>query len=162
DIRELISDVWRRNGGAKSLVKRTFALIKGEGWEGLKRKWISVRLRQIHYTEWIRRYDTLTDEGRTAIKKCFESFPRKPVISVLMPTYNPDPKWLREAIESVRNQLYPYWELCIADDASTDPRTRQIIARYAAEDSRIKVVFRDANGHISAESNSALDLSAGE
>ena len=162
DISGLINDVWRRSGGARSLLKKAFALIKREGWKGLKRKWISLRLRQIHYTEWIRRYDTLTNEGRAAIKKCFESFPRKPVISVLMPTYNPDPKWLMEAIESVRNQLYPYWELCIADDASTDPRTRQIIARYAAEDSRIKVVFRDSNGHISAASNSALDLSAGE
>ena len=67
-----------------------------------------------------------------------------------------------EAIESVQKQLYPNWELCIADDASSDPHVRPILERYAAEDDRIKVVFRKDNGHISAASNSALKLASGE
>jgi glycosyltransferase involved in cell wall biosynthesis len=79
-----------------------------------------------------------------------------------MPTYNAEPQWLIEAIESVREQLYPHWELCIADDASTDPRVRPILERYAAVDTRIKVVFRKSNGHISIASNSALELASGE
>ena len=162
DFSEVINDVLARSGGVGPMLKKALALIKREGWEGLKRKWIALWLRQIHYTEWIRRYDTLTEEGLAVIKRRIESFARKPTISVVMPTYNPDPKWLMKAVESVRNQLYPYWELCIADDASTDPHARQILARYAAEDSRIKVIFRDSNGHISAASNSALDLATGE
>ena len=79
-----------------------------------------------------------------------------------MPTYNPNPEWLIEAIESVRMQLYPFWELCIADDASTNNRIRPILARYAREDSRIKLALREENGHISAASNSALELATGE
>jgi glycosyltransferase involved in cell wall biosynthesis len=79
-----------------------------------------------------------------------------------MPVYNPKPEWLVEAIESVRKQIYQYWELCIADDASTDKRIRPILEHYAVEDPRIKVVFRDKNGHISAASNSALVLTTGE
>ena len=74
------------------------------------------------------------------------------------PTGNSDcePAWLVEAIESVRNQIYPHWELCIADDASTRPEIRPLLQRFATQDDRIRVVFREQNGHISAASNSAL------
>ena len=78
-----------------------------------------------------------------------------------MPTFNPPDCWLRKAIESVRNQLYPDWELCIADDASHQPHVRAILKEYQELDKRIKIVFRDVNGHISAASNSALALASG-
>src|SRR4029079_13505447 len=87
---------------------------------------------------------------------------KKPLISVLMPVYNTNPQWLVEAIESVQRQLYPYWELCIADDASTDPHIRSMLDRYASADSRIKVTLRPTNGHISAASNTALKAATGE
>lgn len=114
------------------------------------------------YAEWVRRYDTLTDTDRANMRAHQTDFSRQPLISVLMPTYNPRPEWLIEAIESVRGQIYPHWELCIADDASSDPAVRPILERYASEDSRIKVIFRPQNGHISAASNSALELVNGE
>ncbi|WP_242020438.1 glycosyltransferase [Microcoleus sp. FACHB-1515] len=91
-----------------------------------------------------------------------EILPAKPTISVLMPVYNPPEAYLRSAIESVLAQAYSYWELCIADDASTDANVRSIIKEYAAIDSRIKIAFRPENGHISACSNSALELATGE
>jgi glycosyltransferase involved in cell wall biosynthesis len=69
---------------------------------------------------------------------------------------------LEGAIRSVQAQLYPNWELCIADDASTDKAIHSILEHYSIEDSRIKVVFRKENGHISAASNSALELVTGE
>ena len=86
----------------------------------------------------------------------------KPVISVIMPVFNPPERFLREAIESVLNQVYPYWELCIADDASTKSYVKQVLEEYRAKDSRIKVVFRKENGHISRASNSALEIATGE
>ncbi len=113
------------------------------------------------YVEWVRRYDTLTDETRAAIRTRMADL-QQPLISVLMPVYNPKPEWLEGAIESVRHQLYPHWELCIADDASTDPAIRPLLERYVKDDPRIKVVFREQNGHISAASNSALALVTGE
>lgn len=86
----------------------------------------------------------------------------KPLISVVMPTYNTAPEWLTKACESVRRQIYPNWELCIADDASTNEVIRPILENYTRLDSRIKVVFREENGGISAASNSALEIATGE
>ena len=86
----------------------------------------------------------------------------KPIISVLMPVYNTPINFLKAAINSVSNQLYPHWELCIADDASTDPDIRNILNEFQSKDSRIKVIFRKNNGHISAASNSALELAKGD
>lgn len=86
----------------------------------------------------------------------------KPVISILLTTYNTPEVLLRECIESVLGQSYPYWQLCIADDASTRPEVRAVINEYAAADSRICYTLRKHNGHISECSNSALELVSGE
>lgn len=86
----------------------------------------------------------------------------RPLISVVVPVYNVDERYLRECIESVRGQLYPHWELCIADDASTLAGVRTVLEEYARVDARIRVVYREENGHISAASNSALKLAGGE
>lgn len=91
-----------------------------------------------------------------------KNFKINPKISLLIPTYNTPEKFLRECIESVINQSYQNFELCIADDASTDPKVRVIIEEYADKDKRIKYVFREQNGHISLASNSALELATGE
>jgi glycosyltransferase involved in cell wall biosynthesis len=62
----------------------------------------------------------------------------------------------------VRAQIYENWELCIADDASTNASIAPALKQYAAADSRIKLTFRARNGHIAACSNSALELTTGE
>ncbi|HWL17252.1 MAG TPA: glycosyltransferase [Opitutus sp.] len=116
------------------------------------------------YATWVQRFDTLGLEQTVALRARVESLPdtRRPLISVLMPTYNTPEVWLIKAIESVRAQIYPHWELCIADDASTSPHVRRVLEDYARRDERIKVTFREQNGHISAASNSALALARGE
>ena len=96
------------------------------------------------------------------IKEQIDALDSRPLISVILPVFNVDEKWLRLCIESVIAQVYPDWELCIADDASTAPHVRQVLEEYAAEDSRIKVIFRENNGHISAASNSALELATAD
>jgi GT2 family glycosyltransferase/glycosyltransferase involved in cell wall biosynthesis len=159
---EVLKTALQHSGGIGSALNKTLALFKKEGWKGLRLKWRHLHTRIMEYIEWIRRYDTLTDEGRVIIRRRIEALSHKPSFSVIMPTYNTNPQWLIEAIESVRKQLYPYWELCIADDASTDPSVRSVLERYATQDPRIKVVFRQTNGHISAASNSALELANGE
>ncbi len=83
-------------------------------------------------------------------------------ISVLMPVYNPDPDFLEQVLKSVLVQTYQHWELCIADDASTNPLTTKILQEYAAKDDRIKICLRSVNGHISQTSNSALEMATGE
>lgn len=84
------------------------------------------------------------------------------LISILMPVFNPNIQWLKDAIASVKKQAYPFWQLCIADDFSTDPEVRRVLEEEIALDSRIQVVFRSINGHISHSSNSALELAKGD
>jgi GT2 family glycosyltransferase len=79
-----------------------------------------------------------------------------------MPVHDPDGRWLRRAIESVLEQVYPFWELCIADDASLKPHVRSIIEEYERRDSRIKVKYLESNLNISGASNEAATLAAGE
>ncbi|MBA3606961.1 MAG: glycosyltransferase [Chthoniobacterales bacterium] len=85
-----------------------------------------------------------------------------PLISVLVPVYNPDLKFLEEAIASVRGQSHEDWELCVADDGSTDPQTRPFLEEMERRDARFRIVFREANGGIAACSNSALALARGQ
>ncbi|MEW6447354.1 MAG: glycosyltransferase [Bacillota bacterium] len=91
-----------------------------------------------------------------------ESLPYKPLISIVMPVCNTDEVWLRAAIESVRRQIYPHWELCIADDGSTRPHIRKVLDEYQQRDSRIKVTYLTENQGISGASNAALALATGE
>jgi O-antigen biosynthesis protein len=85
-----------------------------------------------------------------------------PLLSIIMPVFNTDVTALREAIRSVTVNSYQKWELCIADDASTDPHVRPVLDEAAASDSRVRVAYRDRQGHISAASNTALNDAAGE
>lgn len=116
----------------------------------------------IYYREWIRRVDSYSDAEIATIKNRIDKLENKPIISVVMPVYNPPVQLLEQCIESVVKQVYPYWELCIADDASTDPRITQLLQHYAQADERIKVIFRQENGHISAASNTAMELAIHE
>lgn len=139
---------------------RRFA--KREGLAGLKRLCNDIVSMGISYKEWIRRYDTLTEIDRKLIRQHIDRLPSQPLISVLMPVYNPPADFLRRAIASVQRQLYMNWELCIADDASILPHVRAILDQAAGEDARIRVAYRTHNGHISAASNTALEMARGE
>jgi GT2 family glycosyltransferase len=114
------------------------------------------------YGAWVDLYDANDAESVSLRAQAMNGLRQMPVFSVLVPTYNTDEKWLRLCIESVRRQAYPNWELCIADDASTNPAVRRVIEEYAAQDARIKVAFRTVNGHIAEASNTALSLATGE
>ncbi|MEH1903250.1 MAG: glycosyltransferase [Nostoc sp.] len=88
--------------------------------------------------------------------------PKGVKISVVVPVYNTPKHFLKEMIESVISQIYPNWELCIADDASTKPHVQELLQQLIAEDSRIKIVFRQENGHIVEATNSALKIATGD
>jgi GT2 family glycosyltransferase len=112
------------------------------------------------YQEW--RQQTAPVESREReIRAAAAGLAHRPLVSIIIPVYNPQPHWLRDAIESVRAQYYDNWELCIADDASTKGGVRELLAEYE-NDPRIKVTFQRANGGISAASNAALALADGE
>jgi len=79
-------------------------------------------------------------------------------ISILVPTYNTDPAMLTAMVDSVRAQIYPHWELCIADDASTQPHVRSMLQALAAQEPRIKLHLGERNHGVSHASNRALAL----
>ncbi|MDQ1243996.1 MAG: hypothetical protein QG565_336 [Campylobacterota bacterium] len=95
-----------------------------------------------------------------ATKKEIELFTYKPLLSVVIPVYNVDAKWLNLAIESVKNQWYKNWEICIADDKSTKEETINFLRNI--NDEKIKVKFLEQNQGISGASNEALKLASGE
>jgi glycosyltransferase involved in cell wall biosynthesis len=114
------------------------------------------------YAAWVKQFDTIGARERIVFRRDLRALPRHPLISIVMPVYNPDLVHLSSAIDSVRSQIYENWELCIADDASTDESVARTLKQYATADSRIKITFRERNGHIAACSNSALELATGE
>lgn len=115
----------------------------------------------IDYPGWIRRHERLTPEDRAAIAAHIARMQAPPMISVIMPVYNTAPALLEAAIASVREQLYPFWELCIADDASPAPHVAPLLARLAAAEPRLRLTRLAANGHISRASNAALAMARG-
>lgn len=90
------------------------------------------------------------------------AFGYRPLISVVVPVYNPEQEWLERALDSVLGQVYPNWELCICDDKSTKPHVREILSSYERLDRRIKVEYAEENSGISGASNAALSLATGE
>jgi glycosyltransferase involved in cell wall biosynthesis len=114
------------------------------------------------YQSWVELYDTVDAESEQRMLGIQSRWKAAPKISVLLPTYNTDAKLLTEAIESVRKQIYPNWELCVADDASPATHVTPILEHYARIDDRIKFTVRERNGHISAATNSALEMATGE
>ncbi|MDQ8202512.1 glycosyltransferase [Pelagicoccus sp. SDUM812003] len=110
-------------------------------------------------------YYKFVQSHQEAIASYLANFDRSadgPLISILLPVYNVAEKWLRRCIDSVLEQAYPNWELCIADDCSDAPHVRSVIEQYQRTDQRIRCIFRESNGHISQATNSAFTLSSGD
>lgn len=113
------------------------------------------------YRDWLRAFE-VPQERYKGLAEAHSGWLDAPLISLLMPTYETREAELVEALDSVLAQVYSHWELCVADDASRAPHVHRILEEYRLKDPRIKVVYRKANGHISAASNSALAVATGE
>ncbi|EGH99641.1 glycosyltransferase [Pseudomonas syringae] len=166
----------RRGGGLSSTAKKAYQVWRLRGLAGViaQARWVrgeaqhafvGSELREVpdrhDYSRWVQYYDTLGEAEISRINEHMNRWIEYPLISIIMPVYNPPLDLLREAVDSVRAQLYTNWELCLADDASTNPAVIEYLKSLKAQDKRIKVVFRGSNGHISQASNSALAVAKG-
>ena len=131
---------FKKHGMKKTIQKVIFKLIPTEIFKNL------------FYETWIKRLEKSNTQEELAYQ---------PKISVIVPVYNVLDKHLIPCIESVINQTYENWELCLADDHSTWENVGQTLAKYESHD-KIKVVYRKENGHISKCTNSALEIATGE
>lgn len=129
--------------------------------------WVSLRFvkRRLFdrrdYRHWVKaqEWDRHTIAQAQAELACWS---QPPTFSVIVPVYNTDSHLLERAVASVRQQVYPHWELWLVDDASTAAHVRPQLDRYPAQDGRIRVVHQPQNGGISTASNAALDRATGE
>lgn len=112
------------------------------------------------YAWWIDRYEPSAEELE-AQRETARALPYRPLISVVVPTWNTSPELLRLTLESVRPQTYDRWELCVADGAS-GPEVRQVLDELAGSDSRIRVGYLESNEGISGNTNEALAMASGE
>ena len=119
-------------------------------------------LSQRTYQDWVALFDTPSAAQLNQLKALADRFEYQPKVSVVLPTYEPNLVWLKKAIDSVRAQTYENWELCIADDASPNPKVKAFLESLALADARIKLTLREENGHIAVASNSALATATGE
>jgi len=103
-----------------------------------------------------------SEENNDAKREKARLFRYRPKISIIIPVNNTNEKWLRLCIESVLNQVYENWELCVADGCSTNPCIRRILGEFVRKDGRIRVKFLSENKGIAENSNEALSLASGE
>ena len=142
-------------------MKEAKALWRAGGFSAVRDRILNQATPTYTYSVWIRDVEPVGLPTLEVIERLNEREDR-PLISIVMPVYNVEEAWLREAIDSVLAQTYENWELCIADDASTRPHVKRVLDEYVRRFKGIKVVYRETNGHISAATNSALALATGD
>ena len=114
------------------------------------------------YGRWIARYDTLDRTTRQSIEADIARLPLRPMISIIMPISRDDEKWLGWTVRSVRTQLYPHWELCLAVGRSIPESLSTLLRALARQDSRIRVVQAEDPTIWGKKVNAALKLAAGD
>ena len=154
----------------KTLIQKSFFVLKKEGFLILIRKiFVYIKKKNI-----IKSDENSSEKIAIAIfnkqqseisindtENQINNFKVKPLISIIMPVYNTPTKWLEIAIQSVVNQSYKNWELCIVDDCSTNGNTKRVLEKYK-NDKRFKLHFSKENGGISKASNIALKMATGD
>ena len=86
-------------------------------------------------------------------------FTYAPKISVVVPMYNTDEKFFQDLIESLNNQTYANWELCLADGS---PKKNENLEKYYEKNKKIKYNFLGKNEGISENTNEAIKMATGD
>lgn len=137
-----------------SFSKRMMRCLGKEGWHVFCYK-LNHRLHKKN------EYDMWMLQNEQQYKEPEQELEYKPLISVVVPVYNVEPQMLTACIQSVQNQTYDNWELCLVDDCSTDARVRETLQQFEGVE-RIKIKYRSENGHISRTTNDGIAMAEGE
>jgi len=156
-----VRQLTRQQGGFKQALTKSVKVLFQRGPQGLAAAVQRASDQSLSYADWIAQNEPAS-ANYAGFKASAMTWASQPLVSIIMPTYNSPLNFLAQAIESVKAQVYPNWQLCIADDASSDKRVQAFLEEASAKDSRISVVLRPQNGHISESSNSALAIAKGE
>lgn len=116
----------------------------------------------VAYRGWLERFDHGDDVAQAKAAAHAETFAHRPRFSILMPAYNSDPDLIAQAVQSVRDQVWADWELCIADDGSPRKDHLALLDEAAATDPRIQVHRAQVNSGIAVATNAAADRATGD
>lgn len=161
----IMEPLWRairRAGGLGAALVRATDILHIEGGQGLIRRFRRTLRQEARYEDWMMRFDEEPEKDRALLHEQLLALKERPLLSIIMPVFDTPAPLLEAAIESVRHQIYPQWELCICDDGSTSPRIAEFLNQCCRDDARIKVIRQTPNQNISAASNAALALATGE
>ena len=133
-----------KDNGFKAFFIKAFYKLKGE---------------RMQYKHWIESHVATEEELQQQRDTKFEY---EPLISILIPTYKTPEHLLHETINSVINQSYSNWELCIADGNSQARYINEILDDYAKNDKRIKVKYLDENKGIAGNTQECYHMATGD
>ncbi|MBQ6363372.1 MAG: glycosyltransferase family 2 protein [Lachnospiraceae bacterium] len=162
--------LWKASGPARSayhFVQRQVDRVRNQGdAKGVVKK-IQYKIRE---KQAVKGYGTASfpDEAERARQmQESASFERQVLISILVPLYNTPRNYLKDMIDSVVNQTYPNWQLCLADGSDAEHAyVHDIVEEYRSRDDNLRerIVYTklEKNGGISANTNACLAISTGE
>jgi len=139
-----------RSDGLKKTVYKTYYYLN------LNRDLLFSRAPEDGYAVW-REQNLLS---RKTSRERMRTLKIRPRFSVIMPVFNTHPEWLQRAVTSVFQQTYPFWELCIVDDASTAKETVRCLESFSRR--KVKMRRTDRNLGIAGASNAAISLASGD
>ncbi|MDY5577682.1 MAG: glycosyltransferase, partial [Lachnospiraceae bacterium] len=141
--------------------KKLIKYIMRHGFKGLKQAILNgmAEDKDAHYNDWFERHKATEAELEQQKNHKFDFEPK---ISILVPTYNTPIKLLRQMVDSVRNQSYANWELCIADGSKENKELEAVLKEYAELDKRIIVNILEKNAGIAGNTNGALKIATGD
>lgn len=148
---------------ADRYVKKGLFYLQTTGVRGLmekiKNKMQNEKRKPQPYGEWIEKHlptEQELEEQRGHV------FAQNPKFSIVVPLYKTPENYLLSLVESVRQQTYPNWELCLSDGSGADSPLEAILKKLQMEDDRIKVVSHAQNLRISENTNAAIGIATGD
>lgn len=117
---------------------------------------------ELDYRRWVAYHDTLTDEDRAAIRSRIGALQRRVRFSFVMRVVDTPGETLRRCIDSIRQQLYTDWELCIVHDSSSASHVNTVLEEYCRRDGRIRIATPPGGDGLIVAGDSALDLATGD
>ncbi|MFR1112906.1 MAG: glycosyltransferase family 2 protein [Blautia sp.] len=114
---------------------------------------------EIPYGPW---YEAYVPDQETLRRQRKKKFSYAPVISVVVPAYRTPEVFLRQMVQSVRDQTYENWELCIANGSPEDEAMAGVLRELSDGDSRVRYKNLEKNLGIAENTNEAFAMANGE
>lgn len=138
-------DFWKENG-LKALILKSRHKLQGID-------------NDYDYGEWYQ----LTKPGEEELEAQKKAvFDYRPKLSVVIPAYKTPERYLKEMLQSIKDQTYQNWEVCVADGSPRGESSERVLKKFAEQDKRFKYVILGENKGISGNTNAAMDMATGD